>query len=55
MECETCKKETYMHITPELNIKYCMLSKDEILVDYGSFNNIGESFEEAQKRLELIK
>ena len=55
MECETCKKETYMHITPELNIKYCMLSKDEILVDYGSFNNIGESFKEAQKRLELIK
>lgn len=54
MECETCKKETYMHITPELNIKYCMLSDDEVIVDYSSFNNIEKSFEESQKRLKLI-
>ncbi|NLC48353.1 MAG: radical SAM protein [Tenericutes bacterium] len=51
LECDICKDNTYMHITPEMNIKYCMLNDDSIGID---FNKIENSFEEAKKRLKLI-
>lgn len=34
MECEICKKNTFIHITPDFNIKMCMLSSKQDLVDY---------------------
>lgn len=54
MECQLCKKYTYMHITPELNIKYCMKNTDEVIVDYSTLATVEKSFIEAQKRLELV-
>ncbi len=32
--CERCKENTYIHFTPELNIKNCMLSSEIIYPDY---------------------
>ena len=54
-ECEICRKVTYMHITPDLNIKYCLQKNDVVKINYESVETIEESFKEASKRLELIK
>lgn len=55
MECDICKKNTYMHLTPNLDIKYCMKSNDVVKIDFENEKTIENSFEEANKRLELIK
>lgn len=55
MECEICKKNTYMHLTPELDIKYCMKNDDLVNIDFESEETIENSFDEANRRLELIK
>lgn len=55
MECDICKKNTYMHLTPNLDIKYCMKSNDVVKIDFENEITIEKSFEEANKRLELIK
>ncbi len=55
MECEICKKNTYLHITPDLNIKYCMYNDDTVKINFENDETIETSFNEANKRLELIK
>ena len=55
MECDICKENTYLHLTPNLDIKYCMKSEDVVKIDFQNDKTIEKSFEEANKRLELIK
>lgn len=55
MECDICKKNTYMHLTPNFDIKYCMKSNNVVKIDFENEETIENSFEEANKRLELIK
>ena len=55
MECDMCKQNTFLHITPDLDIKYCMKSSDVVKIDFQNDETIEQSFEEANKRLELIK
>lgn len=52
--CDECKKSTYMHISPELNIKYCLESSDEVEIDFATDKTIEESFDIAIKKLEEI-
>lgn len=51
MECDTCKKNTYIHLTPDLNLKWCMNKEEEIEMDYSSIETIEEGFEKALERL----
>lgn len=51
MECDICKKNTYIHITPELNLKYCMNNDDEIIVDYSDMNTVDEGFKRVLSKL----
>lgn len=55
MECDICKRNTYLHLTPNFDIKYCMKSDDVVKIDFKDEKTIENSFEEANKRLELIK
>ncbi len=55
MECEICKANTYMHLTPNLDIKYCMKMDDLVKINFENEETIEKSFDEANKRLELIK
>ena len=55
MECDICKQNTYMHLTPNLDIKYCMKSDDVVQIDFENDDTIAKSFEQANKRLELIR
>ena len=55
MECDTCKQNTYMHLTANLDIKYCMKSDDVVQIDFENDDTIAKSFEQANKRLELIR
>lgn len=55
MECDMCKQNTFLHITPNLDIKYCMKSNDLVKIDFSNDETVEKSFEEANKRLELIK
>ena len=54
-ECALCKKTTYMHISPNMNIKYCMRLNDEVVIDYKSQKTILKSFETAIDKLEEIE
>lgn len=51
MECDVCKKNTYIHITPELNIKYCMNNDEEIVVDYTNESTVKEGFKKVLTKL----
>ena len=53
-ECEKCKQTTYLHISPKLNIKYCMNLEDEVEIDYSNKTTIEESFKKAIKKLKEI-
>ena len=55
MECDMCKQNTFLHITPDLDIKYCMKSSDVVKINFQNDETVEQSFEEANKRLELIK
>ena len=51
-ECETCAKNTFIHITPDLDIKYCIREDDIIKCNYSSTETLSENFNEAQKKLD---
>lgn len=53
-ECEKCKENTYMHISPELNIKYCSQNDETVEIDYSTGESIYKSFEIADKKLRGI-
>lgn len=55
MECDMCKQNTFLHITPDLDIKYCMKRNDVVKINFQNDETVEKSFEEANKRLELIK
>jgi GTP 3',8-cyclase len=54
-ECERCKRNTFFHLTPDLNIKYCMESEDIVPINYKNAKSIHKSFETANKLLMDIK
>lgn len=49
-ECERCMQTTYVHITPDLNLRMCMESKIEYTVDYSDINTVTESFNKVLRR-----
>lgn len=51
LECNICAKNTFMHITPELNIKYCLKSDDVVECNYENLESLNDGFIESQKRL----
>lgn len=51
-ECEICKNNTFMHIVPSMDIKYCLKEEELVSCNYKNINTIENSFEEAQKKLE---
>ena len=51
LECEICAQNTFMHLTPDLNIKYCLKSDDIVECNYENLDTLDEGFAEAQKRL----
>lgn len=50
-ECERCKKNTFFHLTSDLNIKYCMERENIVPINYKNEKSIYESFETANKLL----
>lgn len=50
-ECDLCKKTTYVHITPNLNMRLCMLGKKEYPIDFTNEKTVNESFSNVSKRL----
>jgi len=50
-ECDICKVNTFIHITPDLKLKYCMINDDEISVDYSNYNTIDADFKKVLKKL----
>ncbi len=53
-ECDVCKENTYLHLTPNLNIKYCMEISDEVEINFNSNQKIDESFNEANEKLRRL-
>lgn len=53
-ECDICKNNTYLHISPDLSIKYCLKKDDLVSVNYDSLNSMEESFKKANKLLKEI-
>lgn len=51
MECETCKRNTFLHLDPDLDIKYCQSLDDVVRVDYDSLESVAGCFNEACLRL----
>lgn len=49
--CERCKKNTYIHFTPELNVKKCMMKKDVDKLDYLNYNKFETQIFELDKEL----
>lgn len=43
-ECELCNETTYVHITPDLNLRMCMMTKEEYEVDFSSVDTVEKSF-----------
>lgn len=52
-ECDLCKKTTYIHLTPDLNMRLCMKSGVEYPIDYTDQNTVEKSFNELVKRLKI--
>ncbi len=53
-ECVKCKQNTYLHIDPELNIKYCLDNENSVTINYDSYRTMINSFHEACAKLERI-
>lgn len=53
-ECAKCAQNTYLHLTTELNIKYCLEKNEIVKIDYSSPLTILKSFEKAEKLLKEI-
>ena len=53
-ECDICKENTFIHITPDLNLKYCMINNEEIAVDYTNLETISRAFELTCKKLKEV-
>lgn len=51
-ECDICAKNTFIHLTPNLDIKYCIREDDLIYGNYSSINTLSDNFAEAQKKLD---
>lgn len=54
-ECDICAKNTFIHLTPELDIKYCIRDEEIIQCDYTSQDTLQENFRQATKKLERRK
>lgn len=52
-ECDVCAKNTFIHMTPNLDIKYCIREEEIIPCDYTNLETLDESFKAAQKKLVL--
>lgn len=50
-ECDLCRDTTYIHLTPELNIRLCMESDDEYEIDFSNIVTIEKDFKDAVRRL----
>ncbi|MBS7020477.1 MAG: radical SAM protein [Firmicutes bacterium] len=50
-DCKRCIKNTYLHLTPTLDIKYCMKKEEVIKLEK---ENVEESITKAIKRMEMI-
>lgn len=50
-ECELCRKTTYIHLTPDLNMRLCMESKIEYKIDFTNDETVKESFQSVARRL----
>ncbi len=53
-ECEICKKNTFLHLDPNLNLKYCIDIENVIQVDFTDIKTISKSFNKANKKLREI-
>ena len=53
-ECEICKLNTYLHIDPELNIKYCLNLNETVKINYKDINSASKAFANACIKLEEI-
>ena len=53
LECDICAKNTFIHMTPNLDIKYCLREEEIIPCDYTSVETLDKSFKLAQKKLVL--
>ena len=53
-ECEKCRDNTFIHFTPELNMKYCMESEEEIPIDYQDEHGIENGHKIFTKKLNNI-
>lgn len=50
-ECDICRQTTYIHLTPELNARLCMESKEEYKLDFENELTVDESFKNLSRRL----
>lgn len=53
-ECDKCKENTYIHFTPNLNMKYCMEREEEIAIDYSDVKGIENSVRIFSEKLNEI-
>ena len=53
-ECKKCIENTYLHLTPNLDIKYCLAKEDVVKVDFSTSLTIQKSFEKANKILKKV-
>ncbi len=53
-ECEKCRNNTFIHFTPELNMKFCMESDEEIKIDYDDENGIEKGTKIFTKKLNYL-
>jgi len=51
-ECQTCKKTTYIHITPDLKLKPCMLNEQSFDIDFTNQKTVEESFDAVVRKLQ---
>ena len=50
-ECDICRQTTYIHLTPELNARLCMESKEEYEINFFNELTVDESFKALSRRL----
>jgi len=46
--CDRCKSTSYIHFTPEMNIKRCMMDENFEKVDYSSYNTFKKAIEKEE-------